>query len=66
MDRYQKRLQTILFRMAYESPNEFLNYVYHSGMEHEEVRELKYLVDVARRAPGYDPTADPLKIHGIC
>ena len=61
MDRYWKKLQTILLAIAKEDPNRFLREVYYSGMEEEEIKELQWLVKIARRAPGYEESLDLLR-----
>ena len=54
----QKGLKYMALKMAFESPNETINAIYHSGMPEEEIKELKYIINAARRAPGYDSEKD--------
>ena len=65
MDRYWKKVSAILTVMAKEDPNRFICEVYYSGMEGEEIQAIKWLVDIARRAQGYDVNHDQLRICGI-
>ncbi len=65
MDRYWKKLQAILIGMAKEDPNRFLREVYYSGMSGDDLQEIKWLVEIARRAPGYDESQDMLRISNI-
>ena len=65
MDRYYKRIQAMLIDMARTDPNNLIRRLYESGMNVEEIRELGYIVDIARRAVGYDETQDVLKKKGI-
>ncbi len=64
-DRTWKQLQYILIQMANEDPNEFLNYLYRSGMDSEDIQEMAYIVEIARRARGYDAKKDMLRIKRI-
>ena len=65
-DRTWKKLQYMLLKMAEEDPNRLIAHVYHSGMDEEDIRELSYIISVARRAPGYKADEDLLQINGIC
>ncbi|MEE9493037.1 MAG: hypothetical protein V3W04_06625 [Gammaproteobacteria bacterium] len=64
-DRTMKRILAMLSKMAYEDPNNFIEYLYHSGMDVDDMRDLEYLVSIARRAPGYKKSKDQLKINGL-
>jgi hypothetical protein len=61
----QKGLKYMALKMAFESPNETINAIYHSGMPEEEIKELQYIINAARRAPGYDPEKDVIKKMNI-
>jgi hypothetical protein len=65
MDRYWKKVQAMLIDMARSDPNATIRRVYESGMTDDEVREIGYIVDMARRAVGYDESQDVLKEKGI-
>ncbi|OGT90114.1 MAG: hypothetical protein A2514_11330 [Gammaproteobacteria bacterium RIFOXYD12_FULL_61_37] len=65
-DRTWKRLQGMLIVMAREDPNGFLEHLYRSGMEMEDIEDLEYLVKIARRAYGYDAEKDLLRINRVC
>jgi RimJ/RimL family protein N-acetyltransferase len=65
-DRTWKKLQFMLLKMAEEDPNQFIGQVYYSGMDSEDINELKYIINVARRATGYETEKDLLLINGIC
>ncbi|MDX5935440.1 hypothetical protein [Acidithiobacillus thiooxidans] len=54
----QKGLKYMALKMALEAPNETLNAIYQSGMPEDEIKDLKYIINAARRAPGYDPEKD--------
>lgn len=56
----------MLLKMAEENPNHFLDHLYHSGMDQEDLFDLHYMIDVARRAKGYDESQDQLKLKQIC
>jgi hypothetical protein len=56
----------MLLKMAEEDPNRFLDHLYHSGMDEEDIQDLKYMVEIARRAKGYDAEKDMLRIKRIC
>ena len=61
----QKGLKYMALKMAFESPNETLNAIYFSGIPDDEIAELRYIINAARRAPGYDPKKDVLLIKGV-
>ena len=65
-DRTLKKIKYMLLKMAEEDPNHFLDHLYHSGMDQEDILDLKYMIDIARRAKGYDESLDQLKTQGIC
>ncbi len=65
-DRTWKKLQFILLNMAREDPNEFIRQIYYSGIDEEDIEELRYLVSIARRAQGYDLEQDLLRLNSIC
>ncbi len=65
-DRTWKKLQLMLLVMAREDPNALLAHIYHSGMDNEDITDLKYIIEVARRAPGYEKTEDLLLANMIC
>lgn len=66
MDREFTTTRGILVAMATEDPNTFLGCVSNAGLEDDDIEGLEYLVDMARRAPGYDVRADMLRIRGVC
>jgi len=65
-DRTWKKLQFMLLKMAEEDPNQFIAHIYYSGMDSEDIKELNYIIDVARRSTGYETEKDLLLINGIC
>ncbi len=65
-DRTWRKLRYMLLKMAEEDPNHFLDHLYHSGMDKEDIIDLKYMIDIARRAKGYDESQDQLKLKQIC
>jgi hypothetical protein len=66
MDRDHKRNQAILITMAREDPNVFLQDAFAAGMDRSDLSAIRYLINIARRPPGYDPSRDPFKAHGLC
>ena len=62
MDHYWKKINAILMGLAKEDPNRLLREIYFSGMSGEELEEMQWLVDIARRAPGYIDKQDLLRI----
>ncbi len=66
IDRTLKKLKTMLLKLAEEDPNHFLDHLYPSGMDQEDLFDLQYMIDVARRAKGYDASQDQLKRRQIC
>lgn len=64
-DRTLTKLKYMLLKMADEDPNHFLDHLYHSGMDQEDIHDLKYMIDIARRAKGYDESKDQLKLKQI-
>ncbi|MEJ2612392.1 MAG: hypothetical protein P8179_20600 [Candidatus Thiodiazotropha sp.] len=65
-DRTWRKIKYMLLKMTEEDPNRFLDHLYHSGMDEEEILDLKYMVEIARRAKGYDADKDMLRIKRIC
>lgn len=65
-DRTWKKIQYMLLKMAEEDPNGLIEHLYHSGMDKKDIKDLKYVVNVARRAKGYNPEHDLLKTNAIC
>jgi len=65
-DRTWKKIQFLLLEMAREDPNSLLSKIYSSGIDNEDIEDLHYIIEVARRAPGYDKEADMLLNEGIC
>jgi hypothetical protein len=65
-DRTWRKIKYMLLKMAEEDPNRFLDHLYHSGMDEEDILDLKYMVEIARRAKGYDADKDMLRIKRIC
>ncbi len=61
----QKGLKYMALKMAFESPNETLQAIYHSGMPEAEIKDLIYVINAARRAPGYDPEQDMIRKMNI-
>ena len=66
MDRDHKRQQAILINLAKEDPNTFLQQVFESGLTRSDLKELEYLINIARRAKGYDSDQDILRKKNIC
>jgi hypothetical protein len=63
MDRDHKRAQAILITLAREDPNVFLAKAYTAGLDVEDLPDVRYLINIARRSPGYDPDRDPFRIN---
>lgn len=61
----QKGLKYMALKMAFETPNETISAIYHSGMPEDEIKELQYIINAARRSPGYDPEKDIIKKMNI-
>lgn len=62
---HDKKIRAMLVTMANEDPNEFIRYLYHAGLDHEELEDLTYLLKIARRATGYDVDQDEFLKQGI-
>lgn len=65
MDRDHKRAQAILITLAREDPNVFLAKAYAAGLDAEDLPDVCYLINIARRAPGYDPDLDSFRINKL-
>jgi hypothetical protein len=65
-DRTWRKIKYMLLKMAEEDPNRFLDHLYHSGMDEEDIQDLKYMVEISRRAKGYDAEKDMLRIKRVC
>ena len=65
-DRTWIKLQYMLLKMAEEDPNKLISQIFRSGMDEEDINELRYIINVARRASGYDAKLDLLLINDIC
>lgn len=65
MDRDHKRNQAILITMAREDPNVFLSKAYAAGIDADDISDIRYLINIARRAPGYEPDCDPFRTNRI-
>lgn len=55
---HDKKSRALLVTMAKEDPNEFIQRLYHAGLDDDEREDLHYLLTLARRAPGYDARED--------
>ncbi len=62
---YDKKIRAMLVTMAKEDPNDFIRRLYHAGLDQDELEDLKYLLKIARRAPGYDEHQDEFLKQGI-
>ncbi len=60
----QRRAKAVLIVLAKEDPNWFLEQLHDAAadgkLESGELKDLEYLVRIARAAPGYDPADDAL------
>ena len=65
MDFYHKKVRALLIRRAHEDPNTFVRELYEAGMAADEKRDLYYLLQIARRARGYDAAQDRFLQQGI-
>lgn len=62
---HDKKIRAMLVGMATEDPNEFIQRLYHAGLDEDELEDLAYLLKIARRAPGYDKRQDDFLKQGI-
>ena len=65
MDFYHKKIRALLIRRAHDDPNTFVRELSEAGMSVAEKRDLYYLLQIARRARGYDPAQDRFLDEGI-
>ena len=62
---HDKKIRAMLVEMANEDPNEFIRRLYHTGLDHDELEEHKYLLKISRRTFGYDENRDEFLKQGI-